>query len=152
MQKNSASEVLSVQRLRTALEAVQRAPFAALFCVSLIYFAVASVLSWRKQFWNDELFTFYISRRPTLTDVWQVLLTVAEQLPPLFFVITRAFTRAFVDSRLSFRLPEILGFWVMCASLFYFVRRRSSTAHGLIAMLLPMLTGAFYYAYEARPY
>jgi hypothetical protein len=121
-------------------------------CVSIIYFAIAGLLGFEKQLWNDELFTFYISQRPTFGDVWGVLLTGAEQLPPLFFVITRGFIAIFGRSALSFRLPEILGFWVMSAGLFCFVRRRSSAPFALIAMILPMLTSTFYYAYEARPY
>jgi dolichyl-phosphate-mannose-protein mannosyltransferase len=121
-------------------------------CVSIVYFAVAGLLGFEKQLWNDELFTFYISQRSTLRDVWGVLLTGAEQLPPLFYVITRGFNAVFGRSALSFRLPEILGFWVMSAGLFCFVRRRSPVPFACIAMILPMLTSAFYYAYEARPY
>jgi len=40
----------------------------------------------------------------------------------------------------------------MSLALFFFVRKRSSVVYGLIAMLLPLVTGAYYYAYEARPY
>jgi hypothetical protein len=121
-------------------------------CVSIVYFAIAGFLGFEKQLWNEELFTFYIAQLPTFGDVWRALLTGAEQLPPLFFVITRAFIAVFGSSPLAFRLPEILGFWFMSASLFCFVRKRSSAPYAFIAMLLPMVTIAFRYAYEARPY
>jgi hypothetical protein len=49
-------------------------------------------------------------------------------------------------------LPEILGFWLMSIGVYAFVRRVSSAAWALVAMVFPLITGAFYYAYEARPY
>lgn len=134
------------------LEKIERRSGWLVAAVSTIYFAVVCVLASTKQFWNDELFTFYISRRPTLPDVWNALLTGAEQLPPLFYVITRAFTALFGPGYLAFRLPEILGFWVMGLSLYFFVRSRSSAAYGLVAMVFPWVTESYYYSYEARPY
>ncbi len=135
------------------MQTLDQRPALLFSCTTVVYFAIACMLALQKRLWNDELFTFYIAGRPAFRDIWQALLTGAEQLPPLFFIITRAFTAVFGASRLSLRLPEILGFWLMGASLFWFVRRRSSSVvYGLVAMLMPMITGAFYYAYEARPY
>jgi hypothetical protein len=141
------------RRVRTIVQTLEQRPALLFCCASAVYFAIAATLAFEKRLWNDELFTFYIASRPALRDIWQALLTGAEQLPPLFFIITRAFTAVFGTSKLSLRLPEILGFWLMTASLFCFVRRRSSSvAYGLVAMLLPMVTVAFDYADEARPY
>jgi hypothetical protein len=123
-----------------------------LLSVTALYMAAAIAIASAKLLWNDELFTFYIARLPTMADVYRALLTGAEQLPPLFFIITRAFTALFGSSPVAYRLPEILGFWLMSASLFWFVRSRAGTAYGLVAMLTPMLSGAFYFADEARPY
>jgi hypothetical protein len=130
----------------------ERRPLILVGCISLIYFLVTGVLAVRKPFWNDELFTFYIARLPGIGDVWNALLSGAEQLPPLFFVATRAFITARGYSQLSFRIPEILGFWFMSLALFFFVRKRSSVTYGVIAMLVPLVTRAYYYAYETRPY
>lgn len=80
------------------------------------------------------------------------MLAGAEQHPPFFFLSTRAFAALLGYGRIALRLPEILGFWIMSLTLFFFVRRRSSAAYGLVAMLFPLVTGAYYYAYEARPY
>ena len=52
----------------------------------------------------------------------------------------------------ALRLPEILGVGVMSLCLFVVVSRRTSTAYGMVAMVLPLVTHAFYYATEARPY
>src|SRR5690349_11858960 len=145
-------ELLSPGQVRRALERLEQSPWLLLGCVSVIYFAATVALASKKQFWIDELITFYISRQPGFSDVWQVLLTGADMMGPLFYVVTRTFTGVFGDGLLALRVPEMLGFWAMCASLFFFVRRRSSTTHAIVAMLLPMLAASFYYAYEARSY
>ncbi len=46
----------------------------------------------------------------------------------------------------------MIGFWTFCLCLFWFVNKRAGAIAGSIAMLLPTLSGAFFYAYEARPY
>jgi hypothetical protein len=60
--------------------------------------------------------------------------------------------RQFGEHHLTVRLPSILGVGVMGVCLFVIVSRRTSTVYGLIAMLLPLVTQAYSYAYEARPY
>ena len=52
----------------------------------------------------------------------------------------------------AIRLPEIIGFWIFCLCLFEFVSKRAGTLAGSASMLLPMLTGAYFYAYDARPH
>ena len=126
---------------------------AVLVCLlSLLYFAIALLLASKKIFWNDELFTFYISRRPSFSDVWAALLTGAEQLPPLSYVITRACTAVFGSGYVAFRLPEMAGFWVMAVCLYRFVSQRTTKAYGLIAMAFPLATESLSYSVEARPY
>src|SRR6266508_1563014 len=101
---------------------------------------------------NDELYTFYISLLPSHSDIWSALSTGADQIPPFFYMITRASILLFGENHVSIRLPEVLGFWVMSLCLFQFVSKRSSALHGLVAMLFPLVTDAYYYAFEARPY
>ena len=120
--------------------------------VSLLYLSVTCVLAQYKLFWNDELFTLYISRLPTVSDIWAILATGVEQLPPTFHVLTRVVVQLFGEQHLTVRLPAILGVGVMGVCLFVVVSRRTSTVYGLTAMLLPLVTQAYSYAYEARPY
>lgn len=150
----ASRDVLPTQlsRCQAALAFVERRPFVALAVWTALYFAVTLAVARVKPLWNDELFTFYISRRPTLRAVWSALLTGAEQLPPFFFLLTRSATGLLGSSPAAFRVPEMLGFWVMSVCLFWVVRVRSSVAWGLIAMTFPLVTAAFEYAYEARPY
>lgn len=119
---------------------------------STVYFAATLMIASRRLMWNDELYTYYITRLPTLSDVWGALSTGTEQLPPFFYLIMRETFTLFGTNQISIRLPEAVGFWTMCLCIFLFVARRSSTLCGLLAMVFPLVTSAYYYAYEARPY
>lgn len=123
-----------------------------LFGFSILYLAVTVLVALRKPLWNDELYTLYIARLHSMTDVWGALSTGAEQLPPVFYVLTRASLALFGTNELSLRLPEVIGFWVMEFCLFRFVSKRAPGPYGSLAMLFPLVTGAYYYATEARPY
>lgn len=144
------------RRVAASAEAIagaceRRAPWL-LSLFSALYLIVVGVIAARKQLENDELFTLNIARLPSLADVWAALLTGAEQLPPLFYVLTRASLSAFGENSLALRLPAIVGFWVMSLCLFAFVSKRAPALYGLVAMLFVWATGAYYYAFEARPY
>jgi len=143
------------QRLRPAESFIGKLEKSkSLFIVGLtiLYLLGTYVLAKRKLMWNDELYTYYIARLPTMADVWAALMAGGEQTPPFFYVITRASFALFGVNNLALRLPEMLGFWVMSVCLFIFVARRTSNFYGLIAAIFPLLTDAYYYAYEARPY
>jgi Dolichyl-phosphate-mannose-protein mannosyltransferase len=119
---------------------------------SILYLLSTCLLASRKPLWHDELFTLYISSLPRISDIWSALLTGGEQIPPFFHIITRMSLFLFGVNELAIRLPEVLGFWVMSLCLFRFVSKRSSDLCGFAAMLFPLVTKAYYYAYEARPY
>lgn len=116
---------------------------------TLVYLPVTLVLAARKLLWNDELFTFYIAGRPNIGDIWTALLTGAEQIPPAFYWITRPFMG---HSAAAMRVPEVLGFWLMGVCLIAIVSHRAPPIYGLVAALAALFTGAYPYAYEARPY
>ena len=127
-----------------------RVPPITLLC--LLYLAVTVVLAQRKLMWNDELYTFYMARLPSMSDVWAALMSRGEQTPPFFYFTTRVSFDLFGVNNLSVRLPEILGFSVMLASLYVFVARRASSLSGVCAAAFPLVTLAYSYAFEARPY
>jgi hypothetical protein len=118
----------------------------------VVYAFLTWTLSRRKLMWNDELYTYYIARLPSMHDVWNALMARGEQTPPLFFAITRLSFRLFGVNLLSIRLPEILAFLAMTVCLYVFARRRMSSMSALCAAAFPLVTTAFPYAYEARPY
>ena len=113
-----------------------------------ICFSCTIIRSFAKPLWFDELFTFYISRVPG----WKERLALGEDVPPAFYALTRASMRLLGANPLAARLPEILGFWLMCVCLFYFVRRRCSAIYAFLGVLLAVGSRAYDYAYEARPY
>jgi len=119
---------------------------------SIVYLAVTGLVASHRPLWNDELYTLYIARLHSMRDVWGALSTGAEQLPPFFYVITRASLALFGTNELSLRLPEVIGFWLMGFCLFRFVSKRAPGAYGTLALLFPIVTGSYYYATEARPY
>jgi Dolichyl-phosphate-mannose-protein mannosyltransferase len=118
----------------------------------LVYSAAALSLAARAHLWNDELYTWYFAQLPTMRDVWDQLSTGVEQTPPLFYVITRASLAVFGDNAIALRLPSVLGLALGCGCVWVVVARRTDAWHGLLAAMIPLATGAFRYAWEARPY
>ena len=121
--------------------------------LSLLYVAVTIVFAQRKLMWNDELYTYYMARLPSMSDVWAALMSRGEQTPPFFYCTTRVSFDLFGVNNLSVRLPEILGFWVMLAC--PVCLRRTPGARrcpALCAAAFPLVTIAYSYAFEARPY
>jgi Dolichyl-phosphate-mannose-protein mannosyltransferase len=116
-----------------------------------LYVAIAYQVIVHRLLWDDEFFTYYISKAP-LSEIWSALSTGADQHPPLFYFITHAFLRLFGESHLSLRLPAMLGVGVMSICIFQFVSKRTSAVYGLVAMLLALCTQAVTYAWEARGY
>ena len=137
---------------KTRVGAYRYSPILLLVGFSLFYFADVLLRASEKYFWYDELVTVYLCRLPALQDIHQAVLHATDFNPPLFYVITRSVQSLFGEGLIATRIPEILGFWVLCISLFLFVNRRAGMLAGFIAMVLPMLTQAYYYAYEARPH
>ena len=119
---------------------------------SVIYWAVTLLLARRKLMWNDELYTYYIAILPSMRDVWGALLAKGDQTPPFFYIVTRLALRLFGISSISIRLPEMVAFWGMSACLFVTVRRRMTPLSALCAALVPCVTFAYRYAFEARSY
>jgi len=143
---------LVARRLSVTAGWIAERPRVAITLISILYFAAALALAHVKPFWNDELYTFYIARRPGMRGVWDALLTGAEQVPPLFYAITKASIGIFGYTHIGMRLPEILGFWLMSLSLYGVALRFVSVPYAILATVFPLLTEAFDYAYEARPY
>ncbi len=119
---------------------------------SLLYFSDVFLRSSEKYFWYDELFTVYFARLPSAAALWRALNSGIDFNPPFFYWLTHLSNALLGEGLVATRLPEILGFWVFSLCLFRFVSRRSGSLAGFVAMLFPMTTGAYFYAYEARPH
>jgi hypothetical protein len=119
--------------------------------VALYAVAVGS-LAVRDPLWNDELYTWYFARLPTFGDVWRELSTGVEQLPPFYYMTERTSLWLLGDNDLALRLPSMLGMLLAGVCLFIVVARRTNGWYGVVAVLIPAASGAFRYAWEARPY
>lgn len=120
--------------------------------VAGLYVLAVGSLALRAPLWNDELYTWYFAHLPTMGDVWDELSTGVEQIPPFYYVLTRASLALFGDGQVALRIPSMLGLLLACACLFAIVTRRTDAWYGLVAALIPLATGALPYAWEARPY
>lgn len=119
---------------------------------SVIYFLLTCYRAQRRLFWFDEIFTVGISQLPDMESIWSACKSGADFHPPLFYLLTRWSQNLFGATELGTRIPEIIGFWVFCLCLYRFVSVRTNAMAGFIALLLPLTTAAYWYAYEARPY
>jgi hypothetical protein len=140
---------VSASAARVADE-LRRKKYVVLFLFSALYWLATCLRASRKLFWFDELFTVYMSRLPDMASVWSALKQGVDLNPPLFYVVTRFSESLFGEGHIATRLPAILGFWIFCLCLFRFVSVRTSVLAGLISMLFPLVTTAYFYAYEAR--
>ena len=132
--------------------ALERRGLVLFVALSGLYWTATAALASRKLMWNDELYTYYVATLPSMREVWAALLSGGEQTPPFFYFTTRVAMDAFGASNISIRLPQMVGFWVMTLSLLVFVKRRTSWLPALCAAAFPLVTTAYYYAFEARAY
>ena len=74
-------------------------------------------------------------------------------MSPVIHLTTHFTGSALGFSHLTARLPDMVGFWVMCLCIFVFLSRRVCPMVAWIGMLLPVTAPTVYfYAYEARGY
>lgn len=119
-----------------------------LFTAAYAAATIARVLN--RPLWFDELFTFYIARLPAYQD--RLPAAVYDGHPPFFYSLTHASMRLFGECSLAARVPEMVGFWLLSVSLFFFARRWCPAIYAFLAAVLPLQTLAYFYALEARPY
>ena len=106
-----------------------------------------------RPFWVDELFTFYIVTMPGWARMMDLIQRGPDQNPPLFYALTRLVVSVLGESEGAFRLPAMVGYWVLCVTLHLWVRLLGGgQTAALVAMTTPVFTNVVYYASEARPY
>jgi hypothetical protein len=147
--KTTSSQIIETVTDRLC-SALARHKYFLLTFFSILYFGTTCYRASRKLFWFDELFTIYLSRLPDARSVWNALTHGVDFNPPLLYGLTHYSEAVFGQGELAARAPEILSFWIFCLCLFCFVSRRTSALGGFISMLFPLVTTAYWYAYEAR--
>ena len=117
-----------------------------------IYLAATFYLADLKPLWYDELFTFYIAGQGSPSQIWTALGAGLDYNPPLIYVTADISQSLFGFGNVATRLPSILGFLLLMLSVYRFASFRMPLQFALQAMVFVALTGAYWYAYEARPY
>ena len=102
-----------------------------------ILYSVVTVFHAVRRFWYDELFTYYTARLPDLHAIWASIKDGCDLNPPLLYIATRISHSVFGYGEIATRLPAMLGYLLMCFSLFIFVGRRSGRTYGMAAMVFP---------------
>ncbi len=144
---------LAIQDIEERLQAAAKAykwPLLVVFLLS--YLAATGYRATRKTLWYDEIFTATLSRLPDWSSLWGALMQGVDFNPPLFYLLTHGAERLAGAGPLGVRLPEVIGFGVFCLCLFRFVSLRTTVLGGLVAMIFPLCTSAYLYAFEARPH
>lgn len=121
-----------------------------LLSATIAYFAITAYRAQRRLFWFDEIFTLYISRLSGVQSIWRACTHGVDFNPPLLYLFTRWSQDLFGATELGARVPQIITFWIFCLSLYRFVSFRTNALGGFIALLLPLTTQGYWYAYEAR--
>ena len=116
------------------------------------YVASSLYISAHRLLWFDEILTALISRLPNLPSMWKALSEVAEQTPPLYFLITRTFDQMFHHADIGLRVPSALALGAGLLVTFDTARRLTDGLYGLIAMSFLATRCVTYYGYEARSY
>ncbi len=117
-----------------------------------VYFALAGRVAVQRPLWYDEMFTVAICRLPTLSDVWRVLASGVDQTPPLAYVFFRLASALGPESSWAPRLASLLGFAVLAAALYLVLRRHVPPVWALAGALVPFVTQAIHFSWEARSY
>ena len=149
-QENVLPDSLSIPERLTVYFERQR--WLLLAFVTLLYFTGTLAVAAMRPLWYDEIFTAYLARLGSTTQLWAALSQATDVTPPLFNLITRESVLLFGPTELALRLPETIGFWVMSLCIFAFVYKRSSILYAIAALLVPICIHAGVYASEARPY
>jgi hypothetical protein len=133
-------------------QVLEQNPIGFLASLSLLYFGASITLAYWKLMWFDELCTYFIADRPNSAAIWSTLASKTGPMPPTFYLLTRFSQQWLGHGHIAIRFPELVGFLVASLCLFYFIRQRTDTLYGLVGMLAVWTTGAYPFAYEARPY
>jgi hypothetical protein len=142
-------ERLAGPRLAAAASFVDRHGLAvAVFIVLFLVLQLARAAG--RTFWFDELFTFFISRQPRLSDVLHAL--PADGNPPLSYLLVRLSMRLFGETEVAARLPSIVAFTWTAIAAYLFVRRHCAPIAAALSVFALVTGQMSFYGTEARPY
>jgi len=115
--------------------------------------AIALLVSHYRLMWIDEYLVLNTDSVSSVGQLLHVQRVWPISLDPIGYHLLAHFAiRIFGPGEFAIRLPSLLGFLLMQACLFLFVRRIASKRAALFAMVFPSLLYAQYFAVDGRPY
>lgn len=152
MQPSQSVKVPSLEaQARQVGAALEKRKYLVLSVLTGLYGLGAALHANGKPFWYDEIITLIVANSRDLGTAWKAA-AACDASPPLPHLLTHLCVRWLGDGEVAARIPAILGFWVFCLCMFRFTRRSVGIFYALAALLLPVATGAYSYAVEARAY
>jgi len=119
--------------------------------LAAFYFATSLYVAAHRLLWFDEVVTVHIAQLPNLSTMLAALSHGADSLPPLYYMVVRAFGKAFGYGEIAVRLPSALAMMATLLITFDCARRLTDGLCGLIALAVASgpLAGE---GFEARSY
>lgn len=81
------------------------------------------IISQKKYFWNDELYSYYFLADSSFTKMVVAFHDKINNTPPLYFILGWLWARVFGSTELSLRLFSSLGICIACVTVWITLRR-----------------------------
>ena len=104
----------------------------------------------RLKLWLDEIFTLYMAKLDSVSEIIDATREGIDLTPPLYNVLSHLLLPIAPES-LAIRLPATIGFCAMGVGLLWFLHNRLSALYSFVAVLLAYQL-AFDYGAEGRGY
>ncbi len=101
--------------------------------------------------WIDELYTLYIVRQASASEMIKALLEGCDGQPPAYDLIVRPLSSVLGNEPLAIRLPSTIGFIGMLVCLLVFCQRKLPALYALLAALL-VADSCLWFASDGRAY
>lgn len=124
----------------------------ALVALSLI--VSCGIVSYKKYFWNDELYSYYLLADQSFTHMLAAFHDKINNTPPLYFLLGWFWVRVFGSTELSLRLFSSVGLCIACVIVWITLRRTYNFWSASIGVLSVFCTSSLILTQnaEARMY
>lgn len=127
-------------------------PWIVFLAITLLWLPAAVSHAITLPFWYDELFTVYLTRIADWGRLWEALRQGVDLQPPLLFAVTRAFSRFFGANEFGIRAQAIASFGVLAMCIFSIARRKVGAWYAALAVCITLVSAAYQFSSQARPY
>ncbi len=117
----------------------------------LPFLALLFVKALRTPMWLDEFYTFWIAGQPSISASISAVREGCDNAPPLYAILVKFLQHVLGPTPLALRLPSFLGFCLMGACAFSFLRRRLGPLYAALGVLI-VVSSTYPFATEGRSY